>query len=336
METRKKKLTIDDVAEALGLSKTTISRAISGKGRIGKATRERVLEFIRENDYSPSVVAKGLSQSKTYNIGILLPPDCNLTELPFFQSCLMGACEMAASADYDMLVSAVPENDISQLVRVVTNQKVDGIILTRTLEKDLASEYLLEKGLPFVAIGTLEDPRVIQVDSDHRKACRELTSLLLRQGSRRIALIGGNRAHMVTKSRYSGYQDALLENGVEEDGGLVFLGVSSRVLVEQAVNGALQGRADCIVCMDDLLCSQALAKLEQDGIAVPEDIRIASFYNSAYLENHVPSITSLNFDAKEAGVQACRILMDKIAGKEVPSRTLLDHEIVLKNSTGTL
>ena len=78
-------ITISDVAEALGVSKTTVSRAISGKGRIGAATRNRVLEYIQEHDYKPNVIARGLAQSKTFNICVVMPGDYALVELPFFQ-----------------------------------------------------------------------------------------------------------------------------------------------------------------------------------------------------------------------------------------------------------
>lgn len=71
-----KKITISDVAEALQVSKTTVSRAISGKGRIGEATRQKVLEYIEANDYKPNVIAKGLAQQKTYNIALAIPGDC--------------------------------------------------------------------------------------------------------------------------------------------------------------------------------------------------------------------------------------------------------------------
>ena len=81
-----KKITISDVAEALQVSKTTVSRAISGKGRIGEATRQKVLEYIEANDYKPNVIAKGLAQQKTYNIALAIPGDCNLVDMPFFQN----------------------------------------------------------------------------------------------------------------------------------------------------------------------------------------------------------------------------------------------------------
>ena len=85
-----KNITIADVAEALGVSKTTVSRAISGKGRIGEATRNRVLAYIEENDYKPNVIAKSLAQSKTFNLGIVMPSNYELVDLPFFQEVIMG------------------------------------------------------------------------------------------------------------------------------------------------------------------------------------------------------------------------------------------------------
>lgn len=80
-----KKMTIDDIARELQVSKTTVSRAISGKGRISKSTRERVIRYIQEMNYKPNAIAKGLAQQKTYNIGFVMPNDYSLVDLPFFQ-----------------------------------------------------------------------------------------------------------------------------------------------------------------------------------------------------------------------------------------------------------
>ena len=101
------------------MSKTTVSRAISGKGRIGKATRERVLAYIEEHNYKPNVLAKGLAQLKTYNIGVMLPEDYTVVDLPFFQSCLVGIEETAISLDYDILLTMSRGRDCAQLVRMV-------------------------------------------------------------------------------------------------------------------------------------------------------------------------------------------------------------------------
>ena len=124
-----KNITIADVAEALGVSKTTVSRAISGKGRIGRETRERVLAYIEEHDYKPNVIAKGLAQSKTYNICVVMPGEYDVVDLTFFQECLFGIQEIAGSMEYDILLSICRKNDISSLERIIANHKVDGVIL---------------------------------------------------------------------------------------------------------------------------------------------------------------------------------------------------------------
>ena len=80
------KMTIDDIAADLGVSKTTVSRAISGKGRIGRETRERVQEYIQEHNYKPNVIAKSLAQQRTYNIVVAWPGDPGIAELPFFRT----------------------------------------------------------------------------------------------------------------------------------------------------------------------------------------------------------------------------------------------------------
>ena len=101
----KKNITIADVADALGVSRTTVSRAISGKGRIGKDTRDRVMEYIQEHNYKPNVIAKSLAQSKTYNLCVVMPGDYGVVDLTFFQQCLFGIQQIAGAMEYDILLS---------------------------------------------------------------------------------------------------------------------------------------------------------------------------------------------------------------------------------------
>ena len=175
----KKNITIADVAEALGVSKTTVSRAISGKGRIGQETRDRVLKYIEEHDYKPNVIAKGLAQSKTYNLCVVMPGEYDVVDLTFFQECLFGIQEIAGIMEYDILLSICKNNDISSLERIISNRKVDGVILMRTFVEDRQIEYLQEKKVPFVTIGSSNYTGVIQIDHNHKSACKELTSIIL-------------------------------------------------------------------------------------------------------------------------------------------------------------
>jgi len=327
------KITIGDVADALGVSKTTVSRAISGKGRIGEETRQRVLKYIKENHYRPNVVAKGLAESKTYNIGWVMPGDSDVTDLPFFQRCMMGISEVTALADYDILISMVFEHDISQLKRIVKNRKVDGIILGRTLVEDEPTAYLKKSSMPFVVIGSSPYEQVIQIDNDHVNACKELTSLLVLKGNGKLALIGGNSNHVVNQSRRQGFEQGLIEQCVAVDSGLIYMDADSDAVIERAVDDCIHNEVECIVCMDDHICSSVLNKLHKDGICVPEQMKVASFYNSVTLANNQPAITSLQYDPKELGVVACKTLLDYINGKEVPEEVSLGYEVVLKGST---
>lgn len=328
-----KKITISDVAEALGVSKTTVSRAISGKGRIGTETRERVLAYIKEHNYKPNALAKGLAQLKTYNLGVMLPEDYTLVDLPFFQTCLMGISEVAASMEYDVLLTMGRENENTQLMRIVENHKVDGIILMRTFTKDQSVEYLKEAGIPFVTIGRSNYPDVVQVDNDHKNACRELISILLMKKMERIGVIGGMESHVVTQNRLRGYMEAYENAGIAVDKDIIYVNADRDAMIDRAVEKLLEAKVDCIACLDDAVCMQVLKKLRQEHVKVPEQMKVTSFYDSSVLENHVPTITSLSFNVRELGMTACHTLLEMIEGKEVAERTLLGYEVILKEST---
>lgn len=329
----KKNITIADVAEALGVSKTTVSRAISGKGRIGKETRERVQAYIEKHDYKPNVIAKGLAQSKTYNICVVMPGDYEVVDLAFFQECLFGIQEIAGIMEYDILLSICKTNDISSLERIIANHKVDGVILMRTFVIDMQIEFLLQKKVPFVTVGSTNYEDVIQIDHNHKSACKELTSIILMKQLKKIALVGGDEDYVVTQSRLRGFKEAYQKMGEMIDESLLFLNMENKVMVDKTVKDILERDVDCILCMDDAVCSRVLKTLREEHVKVPQGVRVASFYNSTILENNVPSITSLSFDAKELGMVACKTLLDVIEGIPVKERTLLPYEVVLKEST---
>jgi DNA-binding LacI/PurR family transcriptional regulator len=291
-----------------------------------------VLEYIKEHDYRPNVIAKGLAQNKTFNIGLVLPGDYNIVELPFFQKCMLGISDLASAEDYDVLISMVTAQEISQLERAVTNHKIDGVILTRTLKKDRPIAYLKEKEIPFVAIGSTDETNVVQIDNDHRNACRELTERLLGQGIRKITLIGGDEEHIVNDSRLRGFQDALNEADWQGES-RVFLNVKDGKQVEQIVERELAQNTECIVVMDDFLCGCVLNVLLQRGVQVPKNVKVASFYDSTLLANYMPSVTSIRFNVEELGRKACEQLLGMLNGETVEQKTLLGYEIKMRHST---
>lgn len=332
-EENQQNITINDIADELGLSKTTISRVISGKGRIGPETRERVMAYINEHGYRPNLIAKSLAVSKTFNIAVTLPADAEVNEIPFFQTCLYSITDTANARDYDVVLSVTTEQNISGLKRLLRNQKIDGVILTRLLFQDKAVLFLKEMGLPFVVIGSSDDTSIVQVDSDHLAGCRSLTAGVLDSGYRNVVLLAGNPAHKVNKDRYAGYTAAFASAGLELDTRSVCWNVTDAARVEQVLPGVMKKKPDCIVCMDDVICGLVLSWLQKSRIEIPADVKVASFHDSAFMATHNPPVTALHINVPELGATAGNILLDMIAGKDVSAKNLVGYEVIVRDSS---
>lgn len=334
-EERKQPYTIEDVAKALGISKTTVSRAISGKGRISVETRTRVLKFIQEHNYSPNAVAQSLAQSRTYNLSIAIPGDYTSSESAFFQECMRGICQVASENEYDVLVSIIPNHNTDQLERVLRNHKIDGAIVTRSSVKSPVIALLKQWKLPFVVLGELPDRDVVCVDNNNEEACADLTRRLLKQGLRKLALIGGDEAHYVSHCRKRGFEAAHDLEGCLVHPELVFRNIDTTKKASVAVNTALRRGADCIICMDDYICSLVMQQLKNCGVRVPEDIKLASFYDSVLLGQSTPAVTSLHFDAENLGKAGCHLLLDQLEGTPGVRIARMGYQIMIRESTGT-
>lgn len=328
-----KKITISDVADALQVSKTTVSRAISGKGRISEDTRQKVLAYIADHDYKPNVIAKGLAQKKTYNIALVIPGDCNLVEMPFFQNSMQGVCEEASANDYDVMLVTTTASSSANLERMLANNKADGVILSRSLIKDRNIALLKAQSIPFVLMGTSRDRKILQVDNDHRAGCSALVGSMLHGKGTGIGLIGGSKSYVVNRTRKLGYEDAFKNAGMEPEAELIFEDCDSPNKIEAAVEKLMTKNVKCIVCMDDVICSVVLQLFAEKQIQVPQQIQVASFYDSTLLKNSKPAVTSLVFDDKALGALTCKTLLQYIRGEDVGIRTLLGYQLVIREST---
>ncbi len=330
---KEKRMTINDVAEQLGVSISTVSRAISGKGRIGSETRRKVMEFIEEHDYHPNSSAKSLAQAKTENIALLIPEVKTLVAQPFFYMCMCGVNEVAQARGYDMFVVTTNGQDTARLKRLLDNDKVDGVILGNTHRDDVFARFLKSRGCPFVAIGSMDDDSVIQVDHDNMGACRDLTAILLSRRMRRIAYMGREDDLIVNEERYRGYLQAHRDIGTDVDMELVYRDNITETIVRKNTDELVRRRVDCILCQDDSICNIVLQELYSQNVRIPEEMRVASCHNSKTLDSYPVTVTSLKFDNTEIGRVACDVLIDMLEGRQVEGRTLLDYEVVLKEST---
>lgn len=334
MEQVRTKLTVGVIAQELGVSKTTVSRALSGKGRISRETRDRVEEYVRRAGYEAAGSINKLERCPTHNLALVIPPHFVQLDLPFLRKCMGGVCRMAAQRGYDILLCYASKDDgTEQLERQLSANKVDGVILSRALRHDPCLELVRGYGVPYVALGRLKDPDALQVDNDHVGAAQELTRLLLQMGIRRIAYLGNRSEYTVNMDRMNGFRKAMDEYGLEMGPDLIFSGLNSEEKRIDALESALEQRPECLLCGDDSIAFSVLKDLRQRGISVPGQIRLASLYDSEILLNTSPTITAVQFDDAALGSAACRLLLDTIAGKEIVPRQLQGYQVVLREST---
>lgn len=326
---------INDIASELGVSKTTVSRAISGKGRIGNETREKVLALIEQRGYSPNLIAKSLAVSKTFNIAVAVPRDTDVREIPFFQECLYGITRAVEAREYDVVLSITTGEDISSLKRIIRNRKVDGFILTRPLAGDKAIACMEATSLPFVVIGSPETASVYHVDSDHREGCRKATEHVLSRGYVWHVLLGGNPDHRVNRDRLAGYLDAVKKNGVTDGGksDRLVWGMDGQREIETVLPGIMKGKPQCLICMDDVIATHALAWLYRKGYSVPEDVALVSFHDSAAMVSHHPPISALHINVQKLASLAGNTILDRIEGKKVKTVNLVPSRFIVRDSS---
>lgn len=325
--------TLDSIAKELGLSKTTVSRAISGKGRISEETRKKVNEYIKEINYRPSAVARSLAANRTYNVGLVVPADSALGEMPYFQTLMTGVCDRAMDFEYDVLIILADNDGIAALRHAVLNRKIDAVIVSRCERDSKVINFLKESDIPYIVVGNPMDESVPYVDHDNEGAATRMIETLIDSGIKRMALIGGGENINVTHSRLAGFRQGFINKGLKADESLIFLNMHKSARIDSVLKESISEGAECIVCMDDMLCNSVLNCLHNDGISVPEDIKLCSFYDSNLLSTSKPSITSLYFDAKKLGGQCIEILMRGLDGESITNEILTDFNIQMRDST---
>ena len=325
--------TLDKIAKELGLSKTTVSRAISGKGRISEETREKVNAFIKEINYRPSAVARSLAASRTFNVGLVFPADSALGEMPYFQTLMTGVCDRAMEYEYDVLIILADNDGISALKHAVRNKKIDAVMVSRCEQDSKVINFLKDAAIPYIVVGDPMEPGVPFIDHDNEGAATRMIETLIDKGITRMALIGGGENINVTHSRLAGFRQGFINRGMKADENQIYLNMHKSDRMDKVLKTAIAEGAECIVCMDDMLCNSVLNCLHNDGLSVPEDIKLCSFYDSNLLSTSKPSITSLYFDAKKLGAEGLSMLMRNLDGEDVTNLTLNDFNIQMRDST---
>lgn len=285
---------IEEIAQALGISKTTVSRALSGKGRVSEETRAKVFAYVGRPGVDSSTPVRRQDPGATHNLSLVIPKHFMQLDLPFLRKCMGGVCTMAAQRGYDLL-----------------------------------QQY----GVPFVAIGRIENDDIPQADNDQLGAASEMTRVLFQMGARRIAYLGGSGTYTVNADRLRGYLRGLAEFGVSADQSLIRTGIESDEQRTDALEAVLEQHPDCLLCCDDRIAFDLMRELRNRHIRVPEQLRLASLYDSELLAGTTPAVSAVQFDAERLGSTACRMLLDVMAGKDIPLRQVQGYQVILREST---
>lgn len=323
-------MTLEEMAKELGVSKSTVSRALSGKGRIGNETRKKIMDFAKRQEYR--IEHEKAMRLPTKNLGVILPADVYLNGGPYFQECILGICETATLMDYDVLITSGTANDVSGIRALVEKEKVDGIILTRSLNDDRAVQYLTKVGFP-VGLTGICDEDIIQVDTDNEGAAEKLATILIGSGYRKFALIVDTMDYRVNRSRHSGFSRALLKNGLTPEKQFIYAGTLNPELLDSLIDDVLSKKVECIICGDDIICKKIMSSLQSQGYRIPRDVAVASLYNSPNLDCFTPSVTAVNVSAKQVGNMIARQMIGFLTGKDYQKKTIVDYEILLRKST---
>ena len=332
---KNKNLTIDDIAAELGVSKTTVSRAISGKGRISKATRERVMDYIEKTNYRPSAAAKGLAESKTYNVALVLPRSLFKLDIPFVRKSMTAICEEAFLQDYNILLCLSTDDNPATLLRTLDNRKVDGVILSRTVDGDPLVDILHERSIPFATMGSLaasaKGKATVEADHDQVGGCCAFTVAFLRGSSEKVGILGNDPNYIVNQSRLQGVLQGTAALNIPADNILIRHNIDSPLSCTKAVNEMRAMGITRFIAMDDEICANILLHLQQEeDVDFPGDIQVGSLYDSERLSPLFPAIPALKFDAAELGRVACRELLRYLRGEEYIQNPTLGYRILMR------
>lgn len=337
-------MNLKDLAIQLGLSPTTVSRALNGFPEVSEETRNRVAEAARRANYRPNVRAKGLATGRAHAIGHVIPISARHEIVnPIFGDFIAGAGEVYSRLGYDMILTIVPDEDQERSYREIRSKgNVDGVIVHGPAEDDPRIPLLTELGLPFVVHGRATGAKLPYswVDVNNARAFHRAADFLLDLGHRRIALVNGLEFMDFAIRRRRGYNEALAARGLSPDPALMVQGEMTETQGNAAARRMLQlPDPPTAFLTSSLLSAMGVRRaVEEAGMVMGRDVSIVTHDDDlGYLKNGdgEPIYTATRSSVREAGRRAAAMLIDLVndpAG--VPRNELLDAVLVVGNSTG--
>lgn len=315
-----KNYTIKDIAKALNLSPSTVSRALRDSHEISQKTKKLVLDFAKKINYRTNPIALSLKERKSYSIGIIVSEFAN----NFFSQVIDGVESVANANNYQVVISQTHESAQreEQNIEYFYSRAIDGILISLSAEtSDLSyMQSLIDKGYPLVFFdrvpSSLKGHKVI---SDNRNGSIEAVHYLAKKGKKKIAHLTGSKSLFITNERVKGYKMGLMANGLEYSESLVKhceYGGLHHQEVEKAVDELLREDIDAVFISGDKLTTGFLQILREKEDFDQDKILVAGFTNSNVVNLFSPKIISVRQSAFEMGKNAVELLIEQINSKE--------------------
>lgn len=313
-------VTIKDIAKALNLSTSTVSRALRDSYEINAETKRLVLEYATKMDYRPNPIAQGLKENRSRAIAVIVPEIAN----HFFSEAITGIEDVANALGYDVVIFQSHESYEKEVsnIRNVVARRVDGLLISISNQtKDVSHlSDLHEKGFPLVFFDRISDEiDTYKVVADNFSGAFMATDHLLNTGKRQIAHITSAAGLSITQERLSGYKAALEKHQIPFDSELVHY---CRQFDIEEIDGVIETmlskvpRPDAIFTASDRLALGCFEVLSRRGIRCPEDLALIGFTNLKVAHLLSPALTTVTQPAFEIGQVAVELLIDLIEKKK--------------------
>lgn len=336
-------ITIKDIAKALGLSTSTVSRALRDSYQISTETKKLVLEYAKKINYSPNPIALSLKEKRSRSIGVIV---CEIAN-SFFSQAINGIESIAYDRGYNVIITQSHESyqrEVNDL-QFLASRSIDGLLMSVSSETiDLGHIMELQKkGLPIVFFDRiLENVETHKVIVNNFKGSFDAVAHLINNGYRHIAHLANSESLSITKERIAGYREALKQHGIEvvdtyiqhcAHGGMIY------EEVEQALDRIMQHDVipQAFFAAGDKLTTGFLRYFKAKGVRVPEDIAIAGFSNLDLTDLLNPSLTVVRQPAFEMGKAATNLLLGHIESKRPQAafqKIVLEPELLIRDSSG--
>ncbi|MDZ7315776.1 MAG: LacI family transcriptional regulator [candidate division KSB1 bacterium] len=325
--------TLKDIAAKLGVSTSTVSRALQGHSDIHPETRELVLKTAREMNYQPNAFAQNLKKKRSNTIGVIVPQVKHF----FFAEIMAGITDVAYRAGYNVFISQSNEDYQREVINLqaMVAQRVAGLLTSLSISTTTCShlEALVQRGVPLVCFDRVcEGFKGVSVIVDDYDGAFQATQHLISRGYRRIAHLAGPQNLSIGHQRLAGYRDALAKSGRPYDPSLVVFGGLNEEDGDTGFKQLLKQSPqfpDAIFCVTDPVALGAFQNIKQMGLHIPKDIALVGFSDNPIGALIDPPLTTVRQPAYEIGETAAKTLLDLI---EHPESIEKNQTIILKTT----